>query len=120
VSARTPHDVGPQADLALSLQDHVRTAGGSLVHVPQAELLAVIEHLQTLRGEGVIEGEARAERALTDAREKLTAVIELVGKIEAHELPHTYAHRVLARDLRDALGLGDVRISHACAECPRG
>lgn len=118
MSARTPHDVGPQADVAHIIEQELKraAAGGMACIVPADTLRQAVELLSSLRGEGVAEGEARSERAVAAAQEKLAAVIGIVGRIEQHEQRHSYARRVLARDLRDALGLGRMFITCPCPE----
>lgn len=117
MSAKTPHDVGPQADLALEIeratQGHL--SPGSLVSVPKGTLLQAIEYLRSLRGEGVAEGEARAQRALDAAQERMTRAIGVVGWLEAHD--ETGKHRAVNRSLRDALGLpGRMTITCPCPQ----
>lgn len=67
--------------------------------------------------QGATDTHARYEQIQTQAADWLTKTITVVARIEAHERPHSYARRVLAVELRDALSLGWVKLKCSCVEC---
>lgn len=69
---------------------------------------------------GVADTHARYESQQAAAAEWLSRVISVVARIETHEPRHSYARRVLARELREALGLPPtLKLACECERCGR-